>query len=180
MSENRAPDRLDAVLKEIRPQWLGWLRRRHAGLESRHEDIVQDASADLAGYLSRMRTREAADEEIRRIGFSILRRRVADAFRGRVLSWNASAPLDQVPDTTGGADLERVQDYSKLLRVVMGLLAPLDRASRDLIVRGQEARAPDDVPLSDAERQKLMRLRAELKRKLLERFDIDVTSLLKE
>src|SRR5258708_1424264 len=70
--EHRLPDRVEAVIKDIRPQWLGWLRRRHARLKLQHEDIVQDAAADLARYVSRVTTRELADEEIRRIGFSIL------------------------------------------------------------------------------------------------------------
>jgi hypothetical protein len=127
-----------------------------------------------------MPSREFVDGEIQRIGFSILRRRVADAFRARILAWNDSEALDQVPDTAGGADVERVSEYSKLLRVVMGLLAALDRESRDLVVRGGNARAEGDAALSDAERQKLSRLRTELKRQLMERFDIDVTSLLKD
>jgi DNA-directed RNA polymerase specialized sigma24 family protein len=180
MSEKHAPGDLDALLKEIRPQWLAWLRRRHAGLAARHEDIVQEASEDLARYLLGVATDERTDAEIRRIGFSILRRRVADVFRERVLAWNASLPLDQVPDTAGHADLERVLEYRTLLRVVMGLLASLDRESRDLIIRGHDPSIPDDIPLSDAERQKLARLRAELRRQLMERFDIDVTGLLKE
>jgi hypothetical protein len=171
-------DRLDTILKEIRPQWMAWLRRRRPGLQSWHEDVVQDAATDLVQHVSAPERRDLSDEDVRRIGFTILRRRAADSFRDKVLSWDSSA-LDQIADAARGANPEQVQEFTKVLRVVLELLAPLDRKTRNLIAHSQTS-SLDDAPLSDAERQRLARLRADLRRQLAERFNIDVKALLKD
>lgn len=171
---------IDVQLAKLRPLWMNWLRLRHRSLVHAHDDIVQDATVDLIAYVSKDAQRKRSEEEIRKIGFTILQRRVADRFRAGVLEWAEHSQPDELPSTDSSSDLDRALAYRKLLRAVMSMLAQLDGPSRDLLL-GDEAIGPDAAaPLSAAQRQRLSRLRAELRRQLEEKYNIDVRRLLRE
>ena len=170
---------LDVVLAELRLRWMAWLHLRRRALESFHAEIVQDASADLLQYLSGRGQRLHSEEEIRRIGFTILKRRVADVFRSQALRWAEAPQPDELPSSDPGADPERVLRYARLLRLVIGLVAKLDRPSRELLMRDSTIGAPNS-PLSDAERQRLHRLRQQLRHEIKEIHGIDVKQYLGE
>lgn len=168
----------DALLEELLPRWRRWLSLRYRSLVALHPEIVQDASADLVEYLSRARERTLADDEVRKIGFTILRRRAADAVRSRALEVAEDVPLDSLPTTDPSANPEEVENYARLLRAVVRLLAKLDRPARELLLRGEDGRS--GTALSDAERQRLSRLRADLRRELAETHGVDVRQFLRD
>ena len=166
-----------ALFAKLRPRWAAWLRLRHRALGHLHADILQDASVDLVHYLSRNSASAATDEDVARIGFTILRRRVADEFRSKALRWAEGAAPDDLPATNPSTDPEQVLRYTSLLRTVIGQLARLDRASRELLLRGETG---SEAPLTDAQRQRLSRLRTDLRRRLLDELGIDVREFFRE
>ena len=135
--------------------------------------------ADLVQYLSGRGQHLHSTEEIRRIGFTILKRRVADVFRSQTLRWAEAPQPDELPSSDPGADPERVLRYARLLRLVIGLVAKLDRSSRELLMRDSTTGVPDS-PLSDAERQRLHRLRQKLRREIEEIHGINVKEFMED
>jgi DNA-directed RNA polymerase specialized sigma24 family protein len=180
VSESRLNTRLDTLLQDVRPQWLAWLRRRLPGAESLHNDIVQDAAGDLLQYVSTDGRSALPDDEIRGLGFTILRRRAADATRRFHSSSALHVSLTETHEPAVSGDSGRPEEYQKLLRAVIELMGSLDTNSRELLVRGEFSARKTLAPLSGAQRQKLSRLRLELRRKLAEQYHLDVESILKD
>ncbi len=180
VSESRLNIRLDALLQDVRSQWQAWLRRRLPALESLHKDIVQDAAGDLVEYMSTRDRADLPDEEVRRIGFTILRRRAADATRRWSSSASRQVSLTEAFEPAVSGELGRAEEYRKLLRAVIELMGSLDQDSRELLVRGEYPTKGDPAPLSGAQRQKLSRLRHELRRKLAEQYRLEVDNILKD
>jgi hypothetical protein len=180
VSESRLNIRLDALLQDVRSQWQAWLRRRLPALDTLHKDIVQDAAGDLVEYVSAQGRAELPDDEIRRIGFTILRRRAADATRRWSSSAGRQVPLTEAFEPAMSGEPGRAEEYRKLLRAVIELMGNLDQESRELLVRGEYPTKGNPAPLSGAHRQKLSRLRHELRSKLVERYRLDVDNILKD
>jgi DNA-directed RNA polymerase specialized sigma24 family protein len=177
MTEADKPAEHEALFARLLRRWAAWLRLRHRALGHLHADILQDATADLVHYLSRTSPHAVTDEDIARIGFTILRRRIADEFRSKALQWAEGAAPDDLPATDPSTDPEQVLRYARLLRSVIDQLARLDRQSRELLLRRETGA---DAPLSDAQRQRLSRLRADLRRRLLDEHGIDVREFFRE
>jgi len=178
MKNDSQSTRQNAQLADLLTRWRRWLRLRHRSLESAHEEIVQDASADLVEYLAEPSRRDLPDEEVRRIGFTILRRRVADIFRSRAVRKFEDVPLDVLPATDPSSNPEEVETYVRLLRAVVSIIAKLDGPSRELLLRKEASGGSRDKPLTDAERQRLSRLRTELKRQLAEKYGVNIEQIL--
>jgi DNA-directed RNA polymerase specialized sigma24 family protein len=164
----------DAHIARLRPRWLGWLRLHRGRLADRHEDILQDAALDLAGFLAK--NPGLPEDDVNRVGFTILRRRAADEYRQEVVDWAGSEVLDVLPSERPADNPEEVLDQARVLKTVAGMLAALDRRSRELLLR-EETAAGAIAPLSDAERKQRSRLRQGLKRRLLEEHGIDLASV---
>ncbi|MCI0627701.1 MAG: hypothetical protein L0387_39630 [Acidobacteria bacterium] len=180
MSEEKQAGSLGDLYTDLHLRWIAWLRLRHRSLAHVHTEIVQDATTDLIQYLSEHKNQAHSDEDIRRIGFTILRRRVADEFRARTVQWAEDFPLDELPSTDPSSNPEEVLRYASLLRAVTGLIARLNKPSRELLLRVEAGTDAAEVALSDAERQRLSRLRAELRRQLAETYGIDIKQFLRE
>ena len=180
VSESRLNIRLDALLQDVRSQWQAWLRRRLPALESLHKDIVQDAAGDLVEYASAQGRADLPDDEVRRIGFTILRRRAADATRRWSSSASREVSLTESFEPAVSGEPGRAEEYRKLLRAVIELMGSLDQDSRELLVRGEYPTKTKPAPLSDAQRQKLLRLRHELRRKLAEQYRLEVDNILQD
>jgi DNA-directed RNA polymerase specialized sigma24 family protein len=169
MNEN--PDgSLQRQLASLRPQWRAWLRLRHRSLQPVHEDILQTTVADLLQYQLRHPDAVLTDKDVRSIGFTILKRRAADQYRSQVLTWADESVLENIQSPDPSTDPEQVTNYARLLRAVLALLAKLDAPTRELLVR--------DGPLTDAERQRRSRLRADLRRQLAYQYHIDLNQVL--
>lgn len=116
---------------------------------------------DVFEYVTKAGKSTPSEEDIEKIGFTILKRRVGDSFRSQTIRWAEDVPLDLLPSNDPNTDHDRTVRYAKMLRLVIGLVAKLDRRERNLLLRGKTSR-----PMSDAERQQLSRLRRRLREQL--------------
>jgi hypothetical protein len=141
-----------------------------------HDDLIQQATADLLEW-ERRRERPLTEEELRRVGFRILERRVFDAFRDDVRRWASTEPLANPDDIeTPDRSPERSVEYSRLLKALIEVLTDLTPADRALVLRDEFSRGKTSA-MTDAERKRLSRLRQQIRSLMLERHGIDVDNL---
>jgi RNA polymerase sigma-70 factor (ECF subfamily) len=131
---------------------------------------------------------EAAGSYFVKLAMTILRRRVADGFRGTAKRW-AERASDEALERTGteGPDAARAVLVSRMLRVCVDVLADASDHDRELLMaavgattRGGASVTADDVPLDARDRQRLKRLRDRLATAVRERLGEDVGTLLRE
>lgn len=170
-------DRVAALL----PDWLAWLRIRHRSLASQHSDLVQEAAADLLHWLVGRHDTALAEDDLRRVGFRILQRRVADAFRESVGEWSRQPSerelegASELPDTRPGANPPQALQHARLMRALVEVLTELSPEERSLLLGDEIGDANKDAaPRSAAERQRLSRLRERVRTTLMQRHGIDV------
>jgi DNA-directed RNA polymerase specialized sigma24 family protein len=173
------PESLARQLAQLQSRWLSWLRIRHWALKPLHEEIAQSAVADLLEYVSQRSPAVIPAEELKKIGFTILRRRVADQYRSKVSAWADESVLEELPSADPSSDPEEVLTYSRLLRAVLALIAKLDRPARELLLRDESPSLPRGRPLTEVERQRRVRLREELRRQLTETYGVDLKQFLR-
>lgn len=172
------PSNLSDRVAALLPQWRTWLRLRHRSIAHLHADLAQQAAADLLEWMQRSRKTDLVEEDLRRLGFRILQRRVADTFRSQVAEWgrregDADVPREELDvDARADANPEQAHHYARLLRSVMVLLAELGAGDRALLL-GDEL-GPVAQPRTAAQRQRLKRLRAHLREQLEERFGLAI------
>lgn len=178
-SPTSAQDRVSVLL----PDWHAWLRIRHRSLAAHHGDLVQDAAAGLVDWLGKRAGSEISDEDVRRVGFRILQRRVIDQFRTQVGEWarqGSDAEVDaisEVPDTRPDANPLQALQYSRLLRTLVGVLSELSAQDRALLVGDEIGEVPvSDGPRSGAQREQLRRLRKRVRETLINKHGLDVKS----
>jgi hypothetical protein len=171
-------DPLALTLEHLYRRWKAWLRFRYPSLSARHADLLQDAAADLTEYVRRFPADRFGTDELARIGFSILKRRVADSFRERTIEWSEHADAEPPDLADPRADPGFVGRYAKLLRLVVGYVAKLDGRDRELLMR--KADTDHAVPMTDSERQRLSRLRQRLREEILAKHGIDIRAYLRE
>ena len=152
----------------LQKAWRMWLRIHHRSLVQQHGDLVQEATADLLEWVAKHPGVE--DEELRRVGFRVLQRRVADAFRSQVKNWAQSEQFENLSAEDAQSlptspDPMEVLQQDRLLRALLGILAELSVADRLLVV-GEELGADRSEPLDDANRQRLSRLRRRIRERL--------------
>lgn len=174
---SRHEDRVAALL----PGWLSWLRIRQRSLALQHADLVQEAAADLLQWLVRHHDTVLAEDDLRRVGFRILQRRVADAFRESVGEWSRQPSerelegVSELPDPSPGANPAQALQHARLMRALVEVLTELGPEERSLLLGDEMGDAVDEVgPRSAAERQRLSRLRERVRTTLIQRHGIDV------
>ncbi len=162
---------------ELRGVLLVDLRRRIPALKSRHEDIVQEALADLANRVldggegvpaSWLALGDPSSEEDRahfvRLARTILRRRVADLFRARVRG-RADEPVESEPESIASRELptDRAMQTAQLLEHTAEAMKELSANDREALLLAAERdgeRVEGRMP--DKDRQRLSRARARL------------------
>ncbi len=182
-SPTSAEDRVSALL----PDWHAWLRIRHRSLATHHADLVQDAATGLVHWLAKRAGTEISDEDVRRVGFRILQRRVVDEFRAQVGEWariGADSDIDaasEVPDTRPGSNPPQALQHSRLLRALVGVLSEMNAQDRALLVGEELGSSPtSDGPRSGAQREHLRRLRKRVREALIKKHGLDVQDWLEE
>lgn len=153
----------DAVFEQgvtaLLPAWRAWLRIKHRRLEPHHADLLQEAAAALLswGKINGVRT---SAEDIRRVGFRILQRRVADAYREEVQRWAEEPLAAEQADPDASSDPPTALAHKQLLRTLVAFLTTLSAEDRELLI-GKETGEYEKEPgaMSSAERQRLVRLR---------------------
>jgi hypothetical protein len=157
-----AVEKVERLLPELYSRWRAQLRR-HPRLTASHDDILQITAQDLLAVAGEgTQALEAGD--LRRLGYGILKRRIADTYRVEVRRWARHEPLeDRHVSADVNSDPERVAHFSMLLRSVLELMAELDIEDRELLQRFLR----DDTTIkamTEAERKRLSRLRERLRR----------------
>lgn len=191
----------EGALPDTERELRAFLVRRLPALRSQHDDLVNDTLLDLA---QRVRARDGMpeswyaaasapiDEASRghfvRLAMTILRRRVADGFRGTAKRW-ATRATDAALETTAtdAPDPTRAAHVGAVLRACIETLADASDHDRELLLSaagvtardGHDVRA-EDQPLTPRDRQRLKRLRDRLAATIRERFGDDVATLLRD
>jgi DNA-directed RNA polymerase specialized sigma24 family protein len=168
-----------ARFSELQKAWHSWLRVRHPSLAAFHADLVQEAFKDLLEWSGR-KLEFHTYQEIERIGFRILQRRVIDVFREQ--SALATKAIGNNPDevvetssTFSGSNPEEVADYRLLLRAILMALSELSPSERELILSKDYGRLQvSNRTLSTSERKRLSRLRNRVRRILSDRYGIEL------
>jgi DNA-directed RNA polymerase specialized sigma24 family protein len=149
---------IELAARVIAPDLRRLLRSRYR-LVPDHDDLIQDTLLDLQVYL-RTRELDGPPDSLRALAFTILKRRVMDRFREEAKSY-AAGVIDASPEPTTQS-AETVASYRQLLVAVLGLIARMDPADRDLLL--DEAAGSDrQSAMSAATRQRLSRLRGQLR-----------------
>jgi hypothetical protein len=170
---------LERVLATAYPRWKAWLRLRHPSLRNFHAEIIQDAATDLTEYARSDRAPTLLDDDLLRIGFKILKNRMVDAYRSKTYRWFESLSPDQLPSASPSSEPDARLRYAKVLRWVVGYVSRLSRNDRALILGRTELASSEPASLSGANRQRLSRLRAQLRQELLTTRGIDIREYLK-
>jgi hypothetical protein len=172
------PPGWNAALETLGPRLRRYLAYHHFALREQHEDLVQAALADTLAYLKALPAPGVEDgDEVARIGFTILKRRVADAFRDNAKRW--ALEESGVRDEPSTDDATESLDYKRTLGSVIELMATLEPRERDLLADAALGQRFGRAH-SDAERKTLSRARASLKARLWSRYRIDLDGFLKE
>jgi DNA-directed RNA polymerase specialized sigma24 family protein len=182
-------------LEEIAREARRYLATRFPSLRAIHEDLVAESLLNLserlierssqypaAWFASGEPEREQDRAYLHRLAHTILRRRVADRFRGRAAAWAREASIDELPEAELGSargDYERRLMAARMLKVCVEVLATLPEEDRELAATIGEARVGEG-PRSAADRQRLTRLRRKLGNAIRERLGESVAKLLKE
>lgn len=169
------PHGLEQSLASLHGDWRRWLRARHRVLAQSHEDIIQQASADLLVW-ARRRASPLESEELRRVGFRVLQRRAVDAYRDDVRKW-ATEPLLPEAQEAHGSDPspQDALEFTQLLTAVVDLLSTLSKSDRELILRDELVDGMEKpTALTPAERKRLSRLREALRTQLFDKHKIDL------
>jgi len=152
-----------------------YLRRHFPAIVDAHDDIVNEGQAQLAALLSRKPSQypqswfggevPSPEEQayLCQLSHTILRRRIADHYRGRLKAPHAVG-LDDVPEeqlSGSGEDYEQRLTHVRMLHVCMDFIAALPVEDQVLVsmLSGELERS---APLSASERQRVHRLRRRL------------------
>lgn len=158
---------------------MSWLRIRHPSLGNSHADLIQQATTDLLQWLTRA-SRKPDIDTISRIGFRILQRRVADAFRAPEWRWAALIDVLDSNDTRLGEADEQPPDvlaFTQLLKAISAVVSDLSAHERNLLFRvSPAAGAERRDPLTTSQRKRISRLRKKIRKLLHERHGIDLES----
>ena len=157
----------DAVVHDLVPQLRQFLRARYR-LVSDHDDLVQQALSDLHQYLSEGAFSAKSSQDLTALAFTILKRRIADRFRSEAKHFALSSTTHVHSQEPLAPSAETVVSYRELLATVIGFIAEMEESDRSLLLN--EAAGPErTAPMPPAERQRLSRLRAQLRNLLQQR-----------
>lgn len=177
MTTASEPPRPSENIAELLTAWLSWLRARHPRLDSVHMDIVQQTAADLLQWQTEQ-LEQSSPDLLQKIGFRILQRRVADVFRDPVKRWASLeipdiALLVETSSTASNDEPLHALEADRFIKALIDLLADLEPSDRALLLRAADP-AVGASPLTIAKRQRLSRLRKQMRRTLRVRHGIDL------
>lgn len=180
-------------LPAIRKELGAYLSRHLPGLRADHDDLVNDT---LLALTREMRdhssafpgswfqpgppSNEAERSHLHKLTMVILKRRIADLFRGRAPLSNLFVTGEHHPDVAD-PDVptpERRVLLARMLGVTLSVLSGMQPEDRDLIafIAGE---AGVRKALDARERQRLHRLRTKLKDEIVRRLGADAADLLR-
>ena len=162
-----ARELVETAARDLAPELRRFLRSRYR-LVSDPEDLVQETLSDLYRHLLGRDAAQVSNDELRALSFTILKNRVADRYRAEARAFAAKSAAGEQDIEAAAPSSERVAGYRELLTLVLGFMATMDESDRSLL--WNEAVGSDRTAgLGAADRQRLSRLRARLRRLLLAR-----------
>lgn len=153
---------LEKQIGEIYPESRAFLKRRYPNLRQLHEDLIQQTSRDVLELISRPQPKQI--ENLPRFFFGVLKHRIADHFRSPARRWADELLLEDLPTEDPNTDPERIAHCTLLLKRVVGLITQLNADDRLFLLESSSAEA--GTALTDAQRKRLSRIRARLRKKL--------------
>ncbi|UTY58323.1 hypothetical protein [Massilia sp. erpn] len=161
---------------------------RFPALREEVDDLAAQTLSDVWSYLGGLQgATPLARDEVRKLAFTVFRRRAADLFRRR-----AQQPLlsmEEVPDAVQtvaeeGPGKERALLYRRMLRICLAEMAGVNEEDRLLLARVADLDsayvAADHEALAPRERQRLRRLRLRLAEAIRREMGEDARQLLRE
>ncbi|MFY9316311.1 MAG: hypothetical protein WAO95_12235 [Burkholderiales bacterium] len=176
----------EKLFAELRVALLHFGRSRYPIMRDEVEDLAAESLADLVEYLQRRSEsksgkRAKADEvALRKVAFTIFKRRAADAYRRGAKRWameSLDSSVESVADSTRPTN-ERSLLLRRMLQVCVAELADLGREDRLAlaIVTGSRREGAVDART----RQRVHRLRQRLARAIRRELGEDASRLLRE
>lgn len=141
--------------------------RSHYGLIANHDDLVQQGLSDLLDWLAARPLQTLVNTELTALAITIIKRRVADQYRTKLNEFANVELSETVSGTLSVPSTEHVVSYRQLLAVVLKAISNMTEVDRVLLLEAAQRDVPKRT-MSDNERQRLHRLRAQLRLKLQE------------
>ncbi len=184
----------ESELPLIRDEQVAYLRRRLPSLRADHDDLVSETLLALtkqirshssalprSWFQSNSQPKDDERSHLHKLAMVILKRRIADLFRGRLArSGRSSARREhwrEVPDPQA-PPLDQNILLRRVLQVTLSVLDEMQPEDRDLIALVSEE-ADFRKALNDRERQRLHRLRKRLKDEIARQLGAEVSDLLR-
>ncbi|HEX2828612.1 MAG TPA: hypothetical protein VHP37_19820 [Burkholderiales bacterium] len=161
----------EAFCERALPRLRRYLLRHFRPLSADHEDILQDALADLFAFVQRRNDVLSQDDELMALAYAITKRRAADRYRGAVR--RAASELNAASTIAEVEEHDVRFRYRELLSAVLLLLTDLSESDQQLLLREQLSSGDKLEALTPAERKRLSRLRQMLRERLRARFGSD-------
>jgi hypothetical protein len=181
-------------LADVERTMRDFLARRLPALSSQHDDFINDSLMALtqnarsqegyppAWYATEGEPDDAARSYFVRLAMTILRRRVADGFRGTARRWAKREDAALVDRVASGADADHAHLVTRMLVVCIEALDDASEEDRLLLAQSVglvgETKS-GDVPVGPRERQRLKRLRDRLAEAIRSKLGDDVAALLR-
>ncbi|WP_256079138.1 hypothetical protein [Massilia sp. YIM B04103] len=160
---------------------------RFPALREEADDLAAQTLSDVWAYLDGQRgASPLAADAVRKLAFTVFRRRAADLFRRRAQQPQLS--MEEAPEAELVAEerptKERALLYRRMLRICLAELAQADEQDRLLLARVADFDpgyvAADYEALAPRERQRLRRLRQRLAEVIRREMGEDARQLLRE
>jgi hypothetical protein len=185
------PAALDREFAELRDALQNYGRSRFPALRRDIDDLVAQSLADLWAYLKREPDTNERDAKVsmeieastlRKLAFTIFKRRAADAYRQGAKRWvtdslESDAAKNNIADTSG-VDADRAALFRRMLQVCIAELADAPAEDRTLLAVASGLSGPRGKAMSARDRQRLHRLRMRLAAAIRRELGEDAAALL--
>lgn len=183
-----ADRKFERSLEQLREELHGYGHARFPQLRNEVDELVNHTLLQLweyrKGAQSQKRLSPLSDGDenasLRRIAFTIFKRRAVDAYRKFAREWairsNASS-ADEEASSSAGAEQRTL--LKQMLRVCIAELANMTAADRGLLAELSESN-PRPQPVSARDRQRLRRIRERLKAAISRELGETASKLLRE
>jgi len=186
-----APSALDKQFVEIRDALQQYGRSRFPALHNDVDDLVAQSLSDLWEFLGRQadaglnrrspRPESTPDPTIlRKVAFTIFKRRAVDALRGPAKRWAIESleAIEEMPADSEGTQFERAILLQKMLQVCIAELAEASVQDRALFALATGFGRQQDGAMDARSRQRLHRLRERLAAAIRRDLGEDAAALL--
>lgn len=183
----------ESQLPILSREFYNYVRKRLPTLVAEHDDLVNEALSDLsvqigrhsgafpATWLQSEAPGETDRARLKRLGLTILRRRIADMFRNQAKEWSQSRDIENYPDFRDFriAPAEKGVMLAKALRVTLDVLARWPLNDRNLFGLLPEAESHPGA-FTPRERHRIRKLREKLRSEIVRQVGSSVKELLRD